>query len=114
MKTETPQTPIVPTAPRARDPRSPARPPAVESAVITLAYYDAEGRIVDSEQLHVPPDAGSVWIKPSTTILSWPAVRSVRASLVRTPVTPVDMEVHLLPPACDHTAELTPGVPARF
>lgn len=68
-------------------------------AIITLAYYDAEGRLVDSEELRVSPDAGSVWIKPSEKILSRPAVRMVRASLARSPVTPIDINVHLLRPA---------------
>jgi hypothetical protein len=71
-------------------------------AIITLAYYDADGRLVDSEELHVSPDAGSIWIKPSASILSWPAVRTVRASLDRTPETPVDIDVHLLPPSTEH------------
>jgi len=69
-------------------------------AVITLVYTDAQGRLIDSEELSVSPEAGSVWIKPSERILSWPAVRTVRASLTRTPLTPVDIDVHLLPPAC--------------
>lgn len=73
-------------------------------AIITLEYYDAEGRLVDSEEFQVSPDSGSVWIKPSERILSWPAVRTVRASLARTPATPVDIEVHLLPAVCAHNS----------
>ena len=84
-------------------------------AVITLVYSDADGRVIDSEELHVSPDPGSIWIKPSQTILSWPAVRSVRASLARSPVTPVDIRVHLLPPACLHGVDAgEPGHPDRF
>lgn len=84
-------------------------------AVITLVYSDADGRVIDSEELHVSPDAGSIWIKPSQTILSWPAVRSVRASLARSPMTPVDIRVHLLPPACLHgDGAGDPGHPDRF
>ena len=84
-------------------------------AVITLHYSDADGRVIDSEELHVSPEPGSIWIKPSQTILSWPAVRSVRASLARSPVTPVDIRVHLLPPACLHGVGAgEPGHPDRF
>lgn len=75
---------------------------AQADAIITLAYYDADGHLIDSEDLHISPDAGSVWIKPSDKILSWPTVRTVRASLARQPVTPVDIDVHLLPQTCAH------------
>jgi hypothetical protein len=85
------------------------------AAVITLAYYDVEGRLVDSEEFHVSPDAGSVWIKPSERIMSWPGVRTVRASLVRRPTSPVDIEVHLLPQTCAHSApDVKVGHPERF
>lgn len=83
-------------------------------AIITLAYHDAAGRLVDSELLHVSPAAGSVWIKPSETILSWPTVRTVRASLARSPITPIDIKVHLLPPACPHAPVTEMGHPERF
>ena len=84
-------------------------------AIITLAYYDAEGRLVDSEELHVSPDAGSVWIKASEKILGWPTVRTVRASLARSPITPVDIDVHVLPPPCEHrSADADAGHPDRF
>ncbi len=73
-------------------------------ATITLGYYDDKGRLIDSEDFQVPPAAGSVWIKPSARILAWPMVRTVRASLARTPLTPVDMVVHLLQLPCDHHA----------
>jgi hypothetical protein len=75
------------------------------TAIITLVYYDAEGKLVDSEELRISPDAGSIWIKPSERILSWPTVRTVRASLARSPVTPIDIDVHLLPPACEHRSQ---------
>lgn len=84
-------------------------------AIITLVYSDANGRVIDSEELHVSPDPGSIWIKPSQTILSWPGVRTVRASLARSPRTPVDIRVHLLPPA--YLQDLRagePGHPDRF
>ena len=84
-------------------------------AIITLSYYDGEGRLIDSEELHISPDAGSIWIKPSEQILSWPTVRTVRASLARAPMTPVDIDVHLLPPSCaQHSQEGEPGRPQRF
>lgn len=86
-----------------------------DEAVITLMYSDADGRVIDYEELHVSPEPGSIWIKPSQTILSWPAVRSVRASLARSPVTPVDIRVHLLPPACLHGVTAgESGHPDRF
>ena len=85
------------------------------AAVITLTYYDVEGRPIDSEEFLVSPEAGSVWIKPSERILSWPGVRTVRASLARTPRKPVDIEVHLLPQACAHVnTEGKAGHPGRF
>ena len=85
------------------------------AAVITLTYYDEEGRPIDSEDFLVPPDAGSVWIKPSERILSWPNVRTVRASLARTPRKPVDIEVHLLQQTCVHgRPDVKVGQPRRF
>lgn len=90
-------------------------PPEPADAIIALVYYDAEGRAIDSEQLHISPDAGSVWIKPSEKILGWPTVRTVRASLARAPVTPVDIQVHLLAPACNHRPPDTdPAHPDRY
>jgi signal transduction histidine kinase len=101
--------------PSARRPGESAQPVDRPDAIITLVYYDADGNMVDSEDLRVSPDAGSVWIKPSQTILSWPAVRTVRASLTRTPKTPVDIDVHLLPPTCVHpSTDTETGRPDRF